>query len=406
MNSFKKHFTISTLLLSSQLIILIWKIADDLAKGFAFDSWNVTELLINYEGGFVRRGLLGQIVFESLKFIALSPYQAVILICLLSIAFYFYLFTKGFLKKKIPLFIIPSVLLLGTPVLTAEWIRKDILIVLFFIACVKIYFLQKKYSVLLSAALLAVGIFVHESLFFLTFPTLILFNLLTYKSSSLSTGKLLPFLIPFSAFLLACLFSGNQEVTNAILDSWSIKDKSVENAVTSLSWSLEFGVRIAFAQGKAFTDNGLIFPPLIWLLVLSCVFYLLVNIATFQNDRQKCLKYRKFMIALVSFQLLSVAPLFILGCDYGRWIFYWSSISIATFLFTPEKTVDMINSYIKIKDSFFTESIIFSSDKRGIYILFLVVGIPSFIMNTQNYLNSTFIYQFIIKLSFIFNLFI
>ncbi len=393
-------------ILAMEMILIIWQITDDLLEGFSFYSWNISEILINYEGGFVRRGLLGQMIYVACNTFSFSTYYTVISICVVSLGVYFYLFFKGFLNKKIPPFIAGSVLLAAAPVFSRDWVRKDVLIIVFFILILKLFYTTAMRSTLMANLLLSVGILIHESLFFITFPILTFLQIAENKCLHLTFNKFYSFVIPIFTFLTVCIFSGNEQTVEAILNSWNLHDKTIENAVTSLSWSLEFGVRIAFAQGKAFTDNGLIFPPLVWLIISASVFYILINLSIFFADIHKKLKYRKFMLTVALIQLTAVVPLFILGCDYGRWFFYWSSTSIAAFLFVPENTVDYIIRFMRIKDSFFTENPIFVSEKMSLYILFIILGIPGYIMNTENYLNSTFIYKMITKLSLIFNYFL
>lgn len=214
-------------------------------------------------------------------------------------------------------------------------------------------------------------------------------------------------IISISYFLLQPLlrsvfFNGNHEVYNAILDSWNIRDKSVENVITFLSWSLEFNVRLAFAQGKAFTENGFLFPPLIWLIIVFFVFYLIVNLSAYQNKNKDLLKHRKFLFIIVLLQFCTIIPLIILGCDYGRWIFFWSSTSIAPYFFISDQWIILINYSMKITDSFILHSSVFTTDKSSLVILLFTLAIPSFVMDSQTYLNSTFIYPIILKLSSIF----
>ena len=389
-----------------QLVVLIWKLFEDIQLGFRFDSWNVTELLINYEGGFVRRGLLGQVIYEVSSLFSISPYHIVIGVCLLSIILFTFFLGKAFAKKNIPLFLIPSILLVGTPILTGNWVRKDILIIVFFLLSLKTIFSEKKQSDYWATLILSLGILIHESLFFFTFPIFCAFSFFKQNEKNISLKEIIPLLIPLGVFIFLLFFSGNKGVSEAILNSWNIQDHSIENAITSLSWSLEFDIRIAFAQGKAFTDNGLIFPPLVWALLVIVLFYLLINVPIFQKENKNNIDFKKFITIVSLFQFISILPLFVLGCDYGRWLFYWTSTTIIIFLLTPIELILKVNNFIKIKESFFTENPFFKANKTTYFLLLLFIGIPGFIMNTENYLNSTFIYQTITKISSIFRVLI
>ncbi len=387
-------------LLFSQILILVTKIINDIQVGYKMTSWNVTELLINYESGFVRRGLLGHLIFFCCEYFGLPPYNIVLSICIICILLYIYLFTNKLFEKQLPLFLSTSVLMLASPIFSGDWVRKDILIMIFFFFSMKLLFLKYKYAKLLCCLLLCISSLIHESAFFFTFP--IIFCVIFLENKSKRPIKYIPLLLPLCIFIMIVISKGNQEVANNILDSWNITDRTTGNSITSLGWPLKFGIKISYLQQTTFTDNGLIFPPLLWGLIILIVYFLLVNLPTFQKNLEKYETQRKFIFILATIQFISILPLFLLGCDYGRWIFYWSSTSICIFLFAPEYFINNVDSLIKINLSFFKSSILFTNDKKTLYILFLILGIPGFVMDTRNYLNSTFIYQIIVKLSSIF----
>lgn len=63
------------------------------------EGFNVGDWLINYEGGFVRRGLIGEVLFLLAKVTGVSP--AIYLVGLQSITFGIFFFFHGkFLKKN------------------------------------------------------------------------------------------------------------------------------------------------------------------------------------------------------------------------------------------------------------------------------------------------------------------
>ena len=100
------------------------------------NKYTYTDWLINYEGGFVRRGLLGQIVFELSKFLNIQLQFILLLIQIAIYCTYFLLFYLLFLNKKTNFFwliIIFSPILLLYPLAELEALgRKDIFVISFF----------------------------------------------------------------------------------------------------------------------------------------------------------------------------------------------------------------------------------------------------------------------------------
>lgn len=87
--------------------------------------------------------------------------------------------------------------------------------------------------------------------------------------------------------------------------------------------------------------NSGIYAPLAWGLVILMIYYLLTNTSKLNF---KLLNYmptkniNKINISnILIIQFLAVTPLFILGWDYSRWIFFWVTSSFATILLIPEK---------------------------------------------------------------------
>ena len=96
-----------------------------------------TEWLISYEGGFVKRGLGGQIILEIAKIFKLKLEYATLIIQTLGYFIYFFFFYQFIKKIKINFFwylIIFTPLLLVYPLVVLEALgRKDIFIISFFL---------------------------------------------------------------------------------------------------------------------------------------------------------------------------------------------------------------------------------------------------------------------------------
>ena len=101
-------------------------------KTYQFDSWTIGEWLINYQGGFVRRGLLGEIIYFLTTSLNISPIFIIWLLCITS--YYFLLKITLDVSRNIvsKVFLLsPSVFL--APVVGDFLVRKDIFLLLLFL---------------------------------------------------------------------------------------------------------------------------------------------------------------------------------------------------------------------------------------------------------------------------------
>ena len=95
------------------LIILIFLKNSFLSfEGIIGDKWAYQELFINYEAGFIRRGVLGQLFLEFNNFYKIEPYKFFTIIFILAYSSYIYVCFKIFKKildyKLFYLFVILS----------------------------------------------------------------------------------------------------------------------------------------------------------------------------------------------------------------------------------------------------------------------------------------------------------
>jgi hypothetical protein len=108
-----------------------------LLTNFFPNQYVYTEWLISYEGGFVKRGLGGQIILEIAKIFKLKLEYATLIIQTLGYSLFFYFFYQFIKRIKINFFwylIIFSPLLLVYPLIVLEALgRKDIFIISFFL---------------------------------------------------------------------------------------------------------------------------------------------------------------------------------------------------------------------------------------------------------------------------------
>ena len=309
---------------------------------FYDNSWTVGEWLISYAGGFIRRGLPGEIIhFISSKYL-ISPILLVWLFsffALLGLATILFYFCKEFFAKSFLL----SQLIILAPISEDYFVRKDTFIVLLYglalLAMKRLY--QKKLSKL--SAILSVNffsmiaIFSHESYGIWALPSLMFIfylfersNKKNYIQSGLYTTL---FLSPsIFSFILCWLFKGNVDQSLIIHQSWqSLRD--ILPSVIALNETQPTGAIAAIGWGtsQVFTSSlisqfnlNIFWHPGMWLLTIYIVMRLFIG---HQKDLNQ--KGKRFIIC---FQLFAFLPMF-LFVDIGRWIFMWLTSSALLFAF-------------------------------------------------------------------------
>ena len=104
-------------------------------------DWTTSEWLINYHGGFIRRGLIGELLLQINQFININPRYLVYIFEILLLSSYYYLIINFFKKinfSPILILVIFSPLAFVYPVAEAETLaRKEILLF-----CIYIIFLS------------------------------------------------------------------------------------------------------------------------------------------------------------------------------------------------------------------------------------------------------------------------
>ena len=364
------------------------------------DSWTVGEWLISYAGGFVRRGLPGEIIHFISSNYLISPILLVWLFsffALISLSALLFHFCKDLFDKSFLL----SQLMILAPISEDYFVRKDTFIVLLYglalLALKQLY--QKKlnkFSAVLSINFVSmIAIFSHESYGIWGLPSLIFIFYLFEKSNNRNFIQAslyaILFLAPtFFAFTICWLCKGNAEQSLIIHQSWqslrdilpsviALNENQPDGAIAAIGW----GTSQVFTSTLFSQFNLYIFwHPGMWLLTIFIVMRLFIG-------KQKGLHQigKRYIIC---FQLLAFLPMF-LFVDIGRWIFMWLTSSALLFCFLVQTfgiRKVLFHSY-RLKGGNVLTKIIpeFSSMKNYNRIL-LFIGIPHCCWSVGRYLIS------------------
>ena len=312
---FSNYFLI--IILISSAIYSLWsvKLLNDFPWRYVFTDW-----IINYEGGYIRRGLLGEISINFSNFLDLNIKYVFLLIHLsIYLLFHsiFYKFFISFKKNYIFYLLCFSPLVFLYPIATFEaFARKEIFYITFFlINCYLLIKINNRNIVFFSTNLLVIlSYLIHESsLFFLIFfyfSYLIFLKKNNYKIRFSEIG----FIIIVYSILFYLLFI---PVTDEKLSEMIYLVNQDFFELTRFSGAITWLQKDTSSAFKFLENNQIsikdIFQNILYLHFLIIFFYLLYINNFFKSD-----KYF-FILTILSF----FGPLiyFLVWLDWGRLVY-------------------------------------------------------------------------------------
>lgn len=390
------------------------------------DYYNIliSEWLINYEGGFVRRGIIGQ-MFYSLEQVSLFDVRIAIALIIAFFSFLFLLLLFHIIKKEgWPILLLPTGCCLGFTIFNLFG-RRDLLslFITFFIFVLYRRVRNNQGSKYLMAfySLSILQLLVHEAAFFYTFP-IILFDAFMYNRNYCSLIKnvskcLMRFSPIFVTMLIISYFHGNQDIANQVWASWEMVFKTYPDGTdndivgcalqyidTSLLPAAKYHLSVAY-KGRL---NPAYWRSLLVLLNFISIYYLFtrintVNMGIFNSHKTD----NVFLSNTFIVQFICMIPMFtILSCDWGRTIPYLGITTLFFYFLFHDNNVSFpqkINTCSSILQERIGSSILLSSPFFYLFVLF-VTPIPSF--DAPDFTergHNTFQYMFVHLLSLIFD---
>lgn len=300
-----------------------------------------SDWLINYQGGFVRRGLIGEVLYQihSLLSVRLD------LIIFITVSLLYVLFYKNFLKiiktlnyHFLNILIIFSPLSFVWPVMEEKASGRKDIIFLFLLSVValnlkKIDFYKQKYLIILFSAII---VFSHTGFLFLLAPFLIIFIFINKNKNFKSIFRELSFIV-LSLFLFLIIIINNkiispeqiQLICNSVSD-FVRSDCTTNGYIPTLGWSLE--------QNLALKKN-------LWMRDYYHLYFSIAFIVSFMPliivlSNSKFNKFKKFnVLFFYALFLFSTLPLYYLGVDYGRYLHLTYMSSIIIYVIALQKNI-------------------------------------------------------------------
>ena len=340
-------------------------------NAYEFDPW-----LSNYQGGFVRRGLPGEIFYIFYQFLKINPAIITLIFVSLLYVYFYWSLLKNLLNLKISrllLLVLFSPLALFFPIINSKAIgHKEIL---FFVSFFIFYLLIKKFEKFYLAFFLTILIIFlglsYEALLFYSPYLIILFFFKGFNSYKEFFYYLFYFsTISLSILLINYVFKGNSFIVSQICDSvinfvnpncetvgkiadlkLSVQDHTIQKTGSEGALNLYKNYFFIYPLGAIY---GL--SPL--LIFLFC-----------SSFTDKKIKDLNLLLVFASLFILTI-PVYYFGADWGRYlnITNISSIILILILINEKK--------IKIKNNF----IIYQLNKipKFIFLIFVFLYALSF----------------------------
>ena len=306
-----------------------------------------TEWLINYEGGFVRRGLLGQLVYELSNLFKINIISIILFSQISAYIIYYSIFIYLFTKLKINffwiIFIFSSISFLY-PLGELEALgRKEIFILLFFIIFSIIKITNIKNLFIIFFIFFGISNLIHEiTFFYIHYYFLIIY--LKYKIHIKKTIHIkYYFFTLILIFILIYLnaYLGRSVQIDKIVDSYSKLNIIIDSSLGAIGWlskSLEWALLNTINK---ISIMGILRYFYILIIYLIPILYF---IKIKENKLNKYINIKNVVFVSILFSI----PIYILVLDWGRvtYLNYNFLMILIIFLFN-NNLVD--NKYINIK---------------------------------------------------------
>jgi|688.fasta_scaffold81210_1 hypothetical protein len=330
-----------------------------------------SDWLINYSGGFVRRGLLGSFILKIAQLTSLKPALVVAIFKILSYSAIYlsaiYLIIKAKYFKNVHIFLFLYQTTYIFPLLDFRGGgRKEILLLALFslFSLLNKENLSRTLMCLLSALLLALS-FAHDALFW--FYPLVLLCLQTILPNGNLSIKTCFFILLPSILSTALILNFGTKMSPESLD---LMTKAIDPENYKLwAWPISYVTWDFNTQATNFLknfDNYSVINLLFTLFLAFIPFGIAAKI-----DNHSIYKNDKFLYTLCAC-LLFQAPL-ILAKDWGRWIYVDATILSLTYLIT-------LNKVKKFHFKYSAKQVVESYKKTGAVILVLLVFLFSWRM--------------------------
>ena len=309
-----------------------------LSNTLEYSPWSYSELIISYPGIFTRRGFLGELItlidsdlvlFDTVNIFLFINFIAFILLSYIHIK----------ISKLTPLqhllYLISIFGILNISIFNQYYHRKEMFVLNLFLLTLLIVKINSKTSITFATTVTfsVLMILIHEGIAMIAIAFIIL---ILKKKNSFTTHLIQTYsTIILLTFISVIVSAGNASASDLIWNSLSEFDRGLvdieTNAITAIGWSL-FDSFFKTTQVLIFSGSMFLwsfyFAIFVWTFL--AIFKIELNKLNFSFTTLKefLLKEKYFIV---------IPILFIVGFDWGRWIFSLFHLSFFTFLILNNK---------------------------------------------------------------------
>ena len=311
---------------------------------------SMAEWLINYQGGFGRRGLLGEL-FTQLSLIFDYPIRKIILYFLyvIFISYYLliYLFFRNIKTNYIIIISLLSPLFILSPLAELEALgRKDILIPLFFLFYCNLYNRLNLFGLSLILLLFyTILLLTHEvSIFYLPF----FYLLLTFKIEKLTIYKIITLIFVALIFFFIIYILSNSVHSPEAIKIMCERMKNILNDKCGMgAYVLNRSLKHNIAELGGLNSIHLIRNFFIFILGYSALI-ILIQSSKFNKSKNNILNKFINLKLLIFLTFLPTLIPFAIAVDWGRWFNLSYTMLILFYFFCIKNEKIFLNENSKI----------------------------------------------------------
>ena len=311
-----------------------------LSETLEYSPWSFSELLISYPDQFIRRGLIGETIhIISSDTVLFDTVNLVVFINFVIFTLLSFTFIKLSNLSSIQhfLYLISIFGILNVSMFNQYFHRKEMFVLnLFLIILLTLRFRANEYLILIISSICSIlMILIHEGIAMITIP----FIVYLFKKMLDNSKKVLYVYTPIVLliFLTVILGSGSDSSSNVMWENLSEFDKNqiviTPNAITAIGWSV---LDSFLNTTQILIFSGSMFLWTFYFFMVGFTLFVIFNI----NFNKIYIDYSKVKSFLVKEKYFLVIPvLFVIGFDWGRWLFSLFHLCFFSYLTLKENTI-------------------------------------------------------------------
>ena len=336
------------------LILLIFSYFFLFTKHNVANDSTISEWLINYEGGFTKRGLIGQFSIELSRIFELNLRWIIFLLQSFTCSVYFFLLFVFLKKLKFERIIILSIftpIFILYPIAEIEVLaRKEVLVFSFYLTYLMIP-RDSKFKLFSLSIFSLLSILVWEPIIFF-FPLIIILEIIENnieKINFIFLKIILSFIPSLLVVFFIIMFPLSIDEHNSMV--FILKQEFGEDCYMACNLLKSKSSILQQFQGNfgKYSLEVFIRYSLIFLIGFFPLISLLNN-SSLKNKNLVLFKFFEKPIILILISLLPIIILFAMGYDWGRWVNV-TYVMLALTYFHLLKRGDFILNYKKLENN-------------------------------------------------------